>query len=157
MRQTAPFFIVALLVGCTSKAEHPATRPATQPVLHSIDLHFGLYLQRFDDRTTITADGLLRSLRTQNKSYGPKDLDPKYERIEIREGRLTPQQMSELAALFANWDSLSSERYGGVPDGGDIEIRYGDKIVRGGSAVPAAVRAVQTRISDLGRAMPVVK
>jgi hypothetical protein len=134
----------------------PATQDARRPVFKAVDLRSGVYLARLETRTTITPDGLMRSVLTTGKSYGPNDLDPKHERREIREGRLTPGQMAELAALFAGWESLSDQEYGGVPDGGHVQIRYGDKSVSGGSAVPKQVRDVQIRISELAATMPVV-
>lgn len=140
--------------------EQPATRPTTagtRPALKSVELHYGIYLARFDVSTTVTPDGLLRSVRTSNKSYGPNDLDPKFQRVEIREGRLTPQQVADLARLFAGWDALSAKPYGGVPDGGDVTIRYGDKTVSGGSEVPGQVSSVRARLDELTATMPVVK
>ena len=159
--------LVGLLLGACAAApaaNRPATQPTsqatsqptTQPALKSTDVHYGIYLARLDVHTTISPGGLLRRERTENKSYGPNDIDPKNERIEIRQGRLTREQMASLAALFAGWDSLSDKPYPGVPDGGDVKIRYGDKTVSGGSSVPEQVRAVHARIDELAETMPVV-
>ena len=65
--------------------------------------------------------------------------------------------MAELAALFAGWESLSSEQYGCVPDGGNTRLRYGDKVVSGGSEVPKQVRDVHARINELAATMPLVE
>jgi hypothetical protein len=116
-----------------------------------------VYLFRHDVHTTITPDGLLRSVQIHNKTYGPGDADPKSERVEVREGHLTPQQMGELAAMFEGWESYATTRYGGVPDGGEIELRYGDKTVAGGSATPERVWEIDRHINELTRKMPVVK
>jgi hypothetical protein len=161
----------ALLVGCTRNptaanyparpATGPATRDTTRPVttrptLQPIDLHYTIYLARLDVHTTITPDGLLRSVQIQNKSFGPNDIDPKNQRVEVRQGRLNQDQILELARLFATWDSLSQTPYGGVADGGQVSIRYGDKTVSGQSHVPAQVSDVHTRIVELTRSMPIV-
>ena len=122
-------------------ARAPVTTQATQPSLKEVDLRHGVYLARIEIHTTITPGGQLRSVRTEGKSYGPRDIDPKLERRDVRQGQLTPEQMAELAALFTGWESLSSLPYGGVPDGGHTELRYGDKIVSGGSDVPKQKRA----------------
>jgi hypothetical protein len=152
-----------LVGGCDarSRVAQPASRSTaeitTQPNLRAVDLRHGVYLARIEIHTTITPDGLMRSVRIDGKSYGPSDIDAKQERTEIRQGHLTPAQISELAALFAGWEALSDERYGGVTDGGDIQVRYGDKTVAGGSATPKQVWDVYDRISELTAMMPVVK
>jgi hypothetical protein len=98
---------------------------------------------------------LLRSEEIRNKSYGGNDIGAKREVIEIRQGRLSPVQIAELAALFVGWESLSSERYGGVADGPDIDIRYGDKTVSGGSTIPQRVQQLSTQIRALAATMQV--
>jgi hypothetical protein len=118
--------LVAFAFGCNNfnDVAQPATRPAptatlttaTGPLLKPIELHYGIYLARLDLRITISGDGVLRSVRTDNKSYDGKDIDATRERIEIREGRLTDEQMADLARLFAGWSSLSSKPYSGVPN-----------------------------------------
>jgi hypothetical protein len=148
--------------GCTggSQAQPPSTRatvPAsTQTVLKEVELRHAVYLARIEVHTTITPDGRLRQVRIDNKSWGPNDLDPKYERRVIREGRLTPQQMRDMAASFVGWESLAG-RYSGVPDGGEISLRYGDKTVSGGSATPKQVWDIQKRIDDVAMKMPVLE
>lgn len=155
--------LVACLCGCENRGDSPPTapRPATattrtRPALRPIEMRFEIYLARLDHRITVSPDGILRSVETVNKSYGPNDLDPARQRIEVREGRLTAEQMAELTRLLMGWDSLSSQPYGGVPDGGDVTIRYGDKTVSGGSEVPRQVTAVRIRLRQLARSMPVV-
>lgn len=159
-------FVTALLIvgGCgdpptkvPGTSSQPTFRPAGQAVLKAVDLQSGVYLARHEVHTTITPEGVLRSVRTENKSYGPRDIDPKQERIQIRAGRLTPAQMSELAGLFAGWESLSREPYGGVPDGAEIRIQYGDKTVAGGSAAPKQIWMINARVSELAGTMPVVE
>jgi hypothetical protein len=138
---------------------HPATRQSTtsstQPALKPVELHYGIYLARLDRRITVSADGTLRSVGTDNKSYGGNDIDPKNERVEVREGKLSAEQVANLARLFADWDSLSTTPYSGVPDGGDISIRYGGRTVSGGSEVPKQVTDARirdgTRAVDAGR------
>ena len=156
--------LVACAFGCnhSGDATQPATRPTptttgARPVLRAIELHYGIYLARHDLRITVSPDGLLRSVRTDGKSYGPNDTDPKHERVEIREGQLTAEQIADVARLFADWDSLSSDSYGGVADGGNVSIRYGDKRVSGGSAVPPQVTDVQARLIELAGSTPFVK
>ena len=157
--------VAAFLVGCNgpSSATQPTTRPApttasgTQTLLKTIELHYGIYLARLDLRIAVSPEGVLRSVRTDNKSYGTGDIDPKNERVEVREGKLTAEQIAELANLFTVWDSLSTRPYGGVPDGGNISIRYGDKTVSGGSAVPKQVEDARIHLMELARSMPLAK
>lgn len=162
MKSTTTSIVVALLiVGCADSSEptRPApastTHPVTQPALQAVDLREGVYLARLVIHTTITPEGRLRSVRTENKSYGPTDIDPKLARIEIREGQLSPQQMAELAAMFAGWDSLAAG-YPGVPDGPELQFRYGEKTVAGGGA-PQQVWNVRRRIDEIAAGMPVVE
>jgi hypothetical protein len=157
--------VAALLLGCNNPSEttRPTTRPApttastTQALVKPIELHYGIYLARLDLRITVSRDGVLRSVRTDNKSYGTGDIDPKNERVEVREGKLSTEQIAELASLFTDWDSLSTTPYGGEPDGGDISIRYGDKTVSGGSAVPKQLEDARIQLMELARSMPVAK
>lgn len=157
--------VAVFLFGCNnpSGTTQPTTRPTpttastTQAILKPIDLHYGIYLARLDLHVAISTEGVLRSVRTDNKSYGTGDIDPKNERVEVREGKLTAEQIAKLANLFTGWDSLSTTPYGGVPDGGNISIRYGDNAVSGGSAVPKQVEDVRIQLMELARSMPVVK
>jgi hypothetical protein len=159
-----PLLVIACLFGCNPPAS--ATRTTAGPTttttdgpspLRSVDLHYSVYLARSDIHITASPDGLLRSVRTESKSWGGNDANPKHERVEIREGRLTPAQVAELSRLFTGWDTLSSTPYGGVPDGGALSIRYGDKTVSGGSGVSQQVEDARTRISDLAASIPIVK
>jgi hypothetical protein len=157
--------VTAFLFGCNgpSSATQPTTRPVpttasvTQTLLKPIELRYGIYLARLDLRVSVSAEGVLRSVRTDNKSYGTGDIDPKNERVEVREGKLTDEQISELSKLFTGWDSLSTTPYGGVPDGGDISIRYGGKTVSGGSEVPKQVEEARIHLMELARSMPLAK
>jgi hypothetical protein len=161
MKRVSIFVVFGLLLGgCVSV---PGTKPPTtkttanrdsQPSLRAIDLKEGVYLARLDIHTTITPDGLLRAVRTENRSFGPDDIDPKSARIEIREGRLSPHQMAELAAMFAGWDSLSNG-YPSVPDGPELQFRYGEKTVSGGRT-PEQVWEVRTKIYEWAAKMPIV-
>jgi hypothetical protein len=117
----------------------------------------GIYLARCEVRVTVTPDGVLRSVNTMNKSYGPRDIDPRNTRVEVREGQLSAEQVGELAKMFDGFDAFSSEPYPGNPDGGVVMVRYGDKVVRGGNGVPEAVKAIRERLIQLGGQMPVVK
>ncbi|GEM_PF-6514024 len=153
--------LVICLFACTActHTSQPPTRPTsftTQPTLKPIDLHYSIYLARFDQRITVSPDGLLRSVQTENKSYGGNDIDPKLQRIEIREGKLTLQQMTDLSRLFANWGSLSSTASGNLADGPDISIRYGDKTISGGTELPRQVMNIQVKLTELARSMPLV-
>src|SRR5688572_19769169 len=152
----AALFIVGglLIDGCKGRAsDRPTAMGAVRPALKEVELLWGIYLARLESRTTITADGRLRQVRLENKSDGPGISGV---RIERREGRLTPEQMDKLAALFEGWQSLSGERYGGVPDGGHIRLRYGQKTVKGGSATPQ-VWTIQLCIDELAAGFPVVR
>jgi hypothetical protein len=133
------------------------TASTTQAILKPIELHYGIYLARLDLRVTVSAEGVLRSVRTDNKSYGTGDIDPKNERVGVREGKLTTEQIAKLASLFTGWDSLSTTPYSGVADGGDISIRYGDKTVSAGSAVPKQVEDARIHLMELARSMPVAE
>lgn len=130
----------------------PTTAPAVQPAIKPIDVQYDIYLARLSAHVTITPDGLLRSVRTENKRHGANDKS--VERTEIRQGKLTPEQIVELTQFFAGWRTLSDKPYGGVPDGGHIAIRYGDKTVSGGSDTPKQVWDVYRRIKELARSMP---
>jgi hypothetical protein len=153
-----------LIAGCSRPptAEAPAERRAeanpavTRPALKPVEMRYGIYLARREVRTTITSDGLLRSASTSNKSYGSGDIGRGNERVEIRQGRLTPEQITELSGLFAGWETLSSEPYGGAADGGETTIRYGNKTVSGGTDVPPLVTKVRERISAIAQTMPLV-
>src|SRR5688500_5472576 len=152
--------LVAFQIGCNNSSD--ATRPlattrSTQAVLKPIELHYGTYFARIDLRISVSAEGNLRSVRTDNKSYGGNDIDPKHELVEVREGKLTARQVADLARLFTDWDSLSATPYGGVPDGGEISIRYGNKTVSGGSDVPKPVTDARAHLMELARSMPVAK
>jgi hypothetical protein len=129
---------------------------ASQPALRAVELRYGIYLARFDVHVTVSPDGLLRSVRTDGKSYGSGDIDPKLQRVEIREGRLTEAQMADLAHHFAGWHELSSQPYPELVDGGELSIRYGEKTVSG-NEVPRLVTDVRTRLMELAASMPVVK
>jgi len=123
MNRLHTMLAVLVVTGCThpSPTQNPTTRPAAQPgnqpVLKAGDLRYGVYLARTETHTTITPDGLLRSVRTENKSYGPNDIGAQHARHEIREGRLTSAECAELAAMFTGWETLSDQPYGGVADG----------------------------------------
>ena len=156
--------VLAFVLGCNNAADTtgPTVRPtstttATRPTLKPVEMRDGVYLARIEHRITVSPDGTLRSVRTDNKSYGGNDIDPRHERVEIREGQLTQEQVADLAALFADWDSLSPERYSGLVDGGDVSIRYGNKTVSGGTDVPKQVKDARVRLREFARAMPVVK
>jgi hypothetical protein len=157
------FILAVSLLGCghasdaTRPATHATASASTRPLLEPIEMNYGVYLAGFELRVTVSPEGTLRGVQTHNKSYGKNDIDPSHERVEVREGRLTAEQMSDLAARFAGWGSLSSEPYGGPPDGGTVSIRYGDKTVSGGNEVPTEVTAIRVRLSELARAMPVVE
>jgi hypothetical protein len=133
------------------------TASTTQAILKPVDLHDGIYLARLELHVAVSTEGVLRSVRTENKSYGTGDIDPKNERAEVREGKLTAEQTAKLASLFTDWDSLSTTPYGGVPDGGDISIRYGDKTISGGSAVPKLVEDARIHLKELAGSMPLAK
>lgn len=161
MRNVLLILALCALARNDSGAAQPGTRPTatpgTRPALRPVELHYGIYLARHDLRITVSPDGLLRSVRTDNKSYGPHDLDPKYQRVEIREGKLTAEQATELSHRFADWDSLSSRPYPGDADDADVSFRYGDKTVSGaGHAVPRQVTEARVRLTELARSMPVL-
>ena len=117
-------------------------------------MRYGIYLARIETHITITGDGWLHSETTFNKSYGPNDRGSPEQR-EIRKGQLTKSQMHELAAALSGWEKLSTQ-YGGVPDGGHIEFRYGDKLITGGSAVPDQVTLAHSKINTFANSFPVV-
>jgi hypothetical protein len=140
----------------STNPRHPATQPAQIPATREaamIEVHYSIYLARIDYRTTVTESGFLRSVRIDNKSWGANDITD--ERTEIRQGQLTRAQMTELLKLFEDWDSLANT-YGGVPDGGNIEVRYRDKQVIAGSEAPPRMWDVAHKVRALGDAMPLV-
>ena len=165
MARVALLVLAIFLTGCargsgTVRATaEPTTKATTQVVFRAVDLHYSIYLARIDVHTTITSGGFLRCVRTDCKSWGPGDIDPRNERVEVREGQLTREQISELAGPFRDWDLLSSDMYPSVPDGGETAIRYGDKLVSGGDGhgAPKQMWEAHRLICDLAAAMPVVK
>jgi len=152
--------LVAGTLAPETKADEPSTKPSTrtttQSILKHLDFRTGIYLARFEHRITITSDGKLKSVRRENISYGPKDIDPKLERREIRQGQLSPKQIAEIAAISAGWDSLSDKPYTGPADGRELWIKYGEKVVSGGDA-PKQVLDLKRFITDAAAKMEVVK
>lgn len=140
------YFVViafALAAGCAG---------GSPPRLKPVDLRSSLYLARHESHTTISPSGRLHNVTTWNKTYGPDDrAGPS--KTEVRDGQLTSAQMVELVRMFRGWDSLSGA-YGGVPDGGDVEIKYGDKRVTGGSGLPKQILTIEQRIRQLAESMP---
>jgi hypothetical protein len=140
----------------TQAAQRAAHSPTTQPILQEISVRYGIYLAGIEDTTTITPTGLLRSVRIMGKSYGPGDgvaragIGPQ---VEVRQGQLTEKQMEELARLFIGWGSLS-DKYGTVADGPEVEFRYGEKRIEGGSALPKQVWDAYHTIKTLAESMP---
>ncbi len=133
-----------------------STRSTSQPTLKEIEIRNGVYLARIEIHTTITPEGELRWARTYNKSYGPNDVaDAKSERWERRQGRLTPQQQSELAKLFEDWDALPNNGASGVPDGGQLDFRYGAITLHG--ILPPKAKVAFDHIQSLAESMPLVK
>jgi len=150
--------LLVLCGACTPRYTPPPspttkTVATTRAVLQPIEARFGIYLARVDVHTTITPDGVLRSVRIENKSYGPHDM-PGQERVEVRAGRLSDAQVADVAAIFKGWQTLSA-KYGAVPDDAMITIRFGEKTVSGGyTGLPPEVRAVEQKLRELGRSMP---
>jgi hypothetical protein len=154
MRFNAPCLLVFLAIlssGC-SRPQTPK-EASNSPPLKAIDLRYGVYLARIEIHTTVSPDGHVHRLRTDNKSYHPND-NPGRAKIEVRDGRLTPDQMTELARLFSGWESLDAE-YNGVVDGPDIEFTYGEKRIHGGSLPKKAAQAME-RVEELAQSMPAV-
>jgi hypothetical protein len=162
MHLIAPLLVVALLLSATARMNAQstapsATQPSTQPLLRKIELHTGNYLSRIDIHTTITPDGLLRSVRIDFKSWGPGDIDPQNERHEIRQGQLSATEQKELAELFVGWERWSDQRYPARPDGEETRITFGDKTVSGGESAPPQLWIVHRRIVELTATMPIVQ
>jgi hypothetical protein len=162
MKLAALPLIASLLTGgCGSDPQSVAQPAVTQEKTHSpfkaLDIRYELYLARLSVHTTVTADGLLHSQQITNQSYGPRDTGVDRERTEIRQGKLTPRELAELNAMFVGWKSLSGDRYSGVADSGEIAVRYGDRLVSGGSATPTQIWQIYARISELAAKMPIVE
>jgi hypothetical protein len=153
-------FVAVVLFACQAqRTEAPApagpTAVATSETeLQAVDARYGVYLARLEIRTTITPDGRLRTVRTLNKSYSPAD--KVVEQTEVRAGQLTDEQIKELARLFAGWEALK-DVYPNAADGPEVSIRYGDKIVTGGTGLPRQVWDVHRRVIELGTEMAVVE
>jgi hypothetical protein len=152
---------ILLLCGCRPEKSKPGpssqasrNRAATSPgpLLRAIDVRDSVYLARIEAHTTVGPTGLLHRTRTFGKTYGPNERDVGM-RTEVNEGQLTPGQMAELAAIFAGWDNLA-DKYQGVVDGPEIEFRYGEKRIVGGSAMPEKVWGAYQRIQELADSMP---
>lgn len=154
--------LLVLQIGCYTdrKAALPTDAERASPptnfapeALQPIDLTYGIHLARLETHITVTSNGFLRSVRTENKKYGPND--NVVEDVTVREGHLTPAEMHELADLFADWKSLSSTTYGGVADGLEITVRYGSDTVSGGSEIPKQVWSILDRLSELSGRMQI--
>src|SRR5689334_15181563 len=89
--------ITAFLAACgranvdPGTAARPSTQAATQPTLEAIEITYSIYLARLEIHTTVAPDGSVRCARIDNKSWGEKDIDPKLERRQVREGNLKPE------------------------------------------------------------------
>jgi hypothetical protein len=125
--------------------------------LKSVDLTVRVHLARLEIHITISPAGAVRCIRTENKSWGAGDIDPGKEHHEIRAGQLTKAQKAELSKRFAGWEVLSNKPYGGVADGPEIRIQYGEQVVSGGSALPKQVLELNQTIAALAAKMDVVK
>ena len=145
--------VVPISIMRATAADQPA--PATQPALQPIDIHYSIYLMRLDVHITVSPAGLLRSVTTRNKSYGPNDIPKTEELIETREGQLTADQIDKLIPLFAGWEKLA-DKYGSVPDGPELDFRYGEKRIVGGSEAPRQVRDAWAAIKTLAESMPLL-
>jgi hypothetical protein len=122
--------------------------------MSEVDLHYTIYLLRLDIHTTISPHGKLHSAIVEGKSQGPKDnVGPSL--VTVHEGQLSQKQISELVRLSVGWEKLN-DSYGGVADGPEINLRYGDKLVGGGSELPAQVSEAQERINEIAREMPTI-
>jgi hypothetical protein len=128
--------------------------PDSELVLQAVDARYGVYLARLEIRTTITPDGRVRSVRTLNKSFTPAD--KVVEQTEVRAGQLSEEQMKELARLFVGWEGLK-DVYPNAADGPEVSIRYGDKMVSGGTGLPRQVWDVHRRVIELGTGRGVVE
>jgi hypothetical protein len=74
------------------------------------------------------------------------------EETEVHAGKLSPEQMREVAALFVNWEKWETE-YPAVADGGSTSLRYGARSVRGGK-LPREVAEICDRVEALGKSVP---
>ena len=129
-------------------------RRSPRPVMEAVELRYAIYLAGIETHTTVTPDGLLRSVRTRNKSYGRNDRT--IERTEVRAGRLTAEQRAELLRLVAGWQSLSNQPYGSAPDDAEVTLRYGNKVVTGGSGLPKQVWDVYRSLEKISMGMPII-
>lgn len=148
--------LLLMVGGCGAAIEGGNSRAATGAVIEPLELRYEIYLARLEGRVTVSEGGWLRFVRTDNKSFGVNDMSPSHERVEVREGQLTGEQIRVLKEELAGWAELSAEPYGGVADGGWVSVRYGGKEVSGGSLVPERVVLVQRRLMEWGREMAVV-
>ncbi len=149
----------------TEIAVNDAPPPPPSPRVHDvstadsplkrIEVKYGEPMARLEMQTTISADGQLRHIRTDNKVFGNGDKSA--ERTEMRSGKLTPEQMKDLARIFAGWEALSSRDFIPVPDAPGITIRYGGAdgvILPVGRGIPKQVDDIYRRINELAAAMP---
>ena len=147
-----------LLCGCAKPSGVPGKAAEDGALLlKPIDAVSSVYLARRGDHISVTSGGILKYVLTTGKSYGPNDVPSGSERHEVRQGQLTREQMEEHAGEFDSWDDLSQAGYGGVADGPEIAIQYGDHKVFGGSLTPREVWEIFARLRELGSAMPVTR
>jgi hypothetical protein len=122
------------------------TPPAPPPPLREIEMRSGVYLARVELHVKVQSDGSVRSERTMNKGLPG-------EQTEVREGTLSSRQIEDLTASFAGWESFDAQ-YSGVVDGPEISIRYGDKTVEGGSALPRQVLDIHGTLMGIANGLP---
>ena len=136
------------LAGCAGKQP-----PSTQPILQAVDLDYGVYLARIDIHTTISPEGFLQSVRTENKRYAPNDINNGKERTELRQGHLTSNQIADLARLFQTAIQVPADKSATVADGPYVHLRYGTTVLTNGNENMDAVRVLVDRIEAITATM----
>jgi hypothetical protein len=147
---------IALLIGCNSRADVQAAGPAARAPqgIEAIEMRFSIYLARVDHRITVSPTGWLRSVRTDNVSYGANDIDPRQQRTAAREGQLTPDQIADLSRLFEGWEIRTPTVPEARPDGGQVTIRYGTQSASGSADPASPLSLIATHLMQLAPSMP---
>ena len=160
LRLIVTSLLLVLLVGCSTTPAEPVVQipqPPPDPWLLSMRDQ----VQLVDTYTVLAADGTLFCERTETQwvLHHYKDGSSGYFQQRMHYfhcKQVTADQLTDLQKLLSDFDQLSADPYGGAPDGPQIQLAHGTKLVTGGSDAPPAVWAIREQLWNLVRNAPVV-
>lgn len=159
LRRSLLTLLLALVISPGCGRGSRATRRGSHAIpFQTLHVEFDVYLARTERTTTLNATGHLERVEIAGKSYGPHDVDPTKQRISLRAGDLSPEQMTELARLWTAADAIEGAP-GSAPfvvDGPEIRIER-DGVVRFVGGVPSdKLQAFLDRLDALADSLPLV-